>query len=252
MGRWCFDGKKIPLFYTPHGYSFLMSNHSRGKRFLYRLIETITAKRQCTTISCSYGEHQETLNLTKNAVYVNNGINVKKLRETMNQVESTKHPLTVFTLGRICYQKNPSLFNEIASAMPDARFVWIGDGELRQELVSANIEVTGWIDRISAIQCAIQGDVFLLTSRWEGLPMSLLEAMYMKKLCVVTDVIGNRDVICNKKNGFVCKKLDEFIQAIRSDKTDYIEQAFHDIEERYTISVMAQGYVDIYKKALIG
>ena len=38
-------------------------------------------------------------------------------------------------------------------------------------------------------------DVFLLPSRWEGLPISLLESMYMKKICVVSNVIGNRDVI---------------------------------------------------------
>ena len=40
-------------------------------------------------------------------------------------------------------------------------------------------------------------------TEWEDLPISLLEAMYMKILCVVSDVIGNHDVIQNEKNGFV-------------------------------------------------
>lgn len=46
----------------------------------------------------------------------------------------------------------------------------------------------------------MHADVFLLPSRWEGLPISLLESMYMKKACVVSNVIGNRDVIHNGEN----------------------------------------------------
>lgn len=78
IGRVAFDGK-IPMFYTPHGYSFLMENCNPAKRRVFKLIESVCAKRNCTTISCSVGEHQETLKLTKNAAYVNNGINIYNL-----------------------------------------------------------------------------------------------------------------------------------------------------------------------------
>ena len=59
-------------------------------------------------------------------------------------------------------------------------------------------------------------DVFLLPSRWEGLPISLLESMYMKKICVVSNVIGNRDVIHNGENGLVCSTAEEFADAIKT------------------------------------
>lgn len=124
IGRVAFDGK-IPMFYTPHGYSFLMENCNPTKRRVFKLIESVCAKRNCTTISCSVGEHQETLKLTKNAAYVNNGINMKELQEIVNQTEKVAHPFTVFTLGRICYQKNPTLFNTIAELLPDVRFWFI-------------------------------------------------------------------------------------------------------------------------------
>ena len=42
----------------------------------------------------------------------------------------------------------------------------------------------------------------------------LLESMYMKKACVVSNVIGNRDVIHNGENGFVCTKVEDFVKAI--------------------------------------
>lgn len=77
IGRMAFNGK-IPMFYTPHGYSFLMENYKPMKRRMFKLIESVCAKRNCTTISCSVGEHQESLKLTKRATYVNNGILEKK------------------------------------------------------------------------------------------------------------------------------------------------------------------------------
>lgn len=247
LGRWAFNGKKIPLFYTPHGYSFLMENYKPMKRIMFKVIEEICAKRSCTTISCSEGEHKETLSLTKRATYVDNGINMKQLQEIMDATEKVDHPFTVFTLGRICHQKNPKLFNEIAEVMSDTRFVWIGDGELRHELKAKNIEVTGWVDREKAIHYAVNGDVFVLTSLWEGLPISLLESMYMKKLCVVNDVIGNRDVIHNGSNGYVCKTVDQFVESIKSNKPDYIDQAYQDVVDKYNTIVMAKKYASIYK-----
>lgn len=250
LGRWAFNGRKIPMFYTPHGYSFLMENYEPLKRHMFKIIEFICAKRNCTTISCSAGEHQESLKLTKRATYVDNGINMSKLQEMINKTKKIDHPFTVFTLGRICYQKNPKQFNQIAKMMPNVRFVWIGDGRMRDELKSSNIEITGWLDREEAIRYAVNGDIFILTSRWEGLPISVLEAMYMRKPCVVSNVIGNRDVIHDKENGFVCNQTDDYIRAIQAiQNKEYqmiVEKAYIDILNSYNTKIMAQNYKKIY------
>lgn len=133
------------------------------------------------------------------------------------------------------------------------KFVWIGDGELRGELTSKNIEITGWADRTTAIKYAVNADVFLLPSRWEGLPISLLESMYMKKVCVVSNVIGNRDVIHNGENGFVCTKAEDFVKAIeacRGENEKLTEQAYRDILEMYNTKVMAEQYGKKYEMAI--
>ena len=240
IGRMAFNGK-IP-----------MENYKPMKRRMFKLIESVCAKRNCTTISCSVGEHQESLKLTKRATYVNNGINMAELQEIIDKTEEVEHPFTVYTLGRICYQKNPTLFNEIAEALPDVKFVWIGDGELREQLASKNIEITGWADRNTAIRYAVNADVFLLPSRWEGLPISLLESMYMKKVCVVSNVIGNRDVIHTGENGFVCSSIDEYVHAIRNAKNNstnvITESAYHDIICLYNTKKMAEQYEKIYEE----
>ena len=161
---------------------------------------------------------------------------------------------TVFTLGRICNQKNPVLFNKIAEAMPDIHFIWIGDGELRNELSASNIEISGWMNRKEALKKALAADMFILTSLWEGLPMSLLEAMYMKKPCVVSDVIGNHDVIHNGNNGFVCNAVSEFVASIRIVKDgkvdDLVDAAYHDILHIYNTAIMAEKYNSIYLNSL--
>lgn len=250
IGRIAFDGNKIPLFYTPHGYSFLMENYNPLKRYIFKMIEKQCARRNCMTISCSIGEHKETLKITNNATYINNAINTSDLNEKLKNVNNEAHPFTVFTLGRICYQKNPSFFNEIAEAMPNTKFLWIGDGELRDKLKAKNIEITGWVNRKEGIQKSMNADVFILTSLWEGLPISLLESMYMKKLCVVSNVIGNRDVIHNNKNGYVCNSVDEFVKAIKENKIEYREQAYKDILEKYDTKIQAKQYAHIYRERI--
>ena len=250
LGRWAFNGHKVPLFYTPHGYSFLMENYGTMKRNVFKMIERISAKRYCTTISCSEGEHLETLKMTKRATYVNNGINMEALDNIIKQIPVQQHEFTVFTLGRICYQKNPVLFNKIALALPEVKFLWIGDGELREELTAPNIEITGWADRQTALEKSANADVFMLTSLWEGLPISLLEAMYMKKLCVVSDVIGNHDVIHNNYNGYVCSNMEQFVNAIEAGKKESNEKmsntACMDVVNQYNTKIMAKEYSKIY------
>lgn len=253
IGRIVFDGKKIPLFYTPHGYSFLMTDCSSLKRALYKGIEVLLGKRKCMTISCGEGEHKETLKLTSNADYVNNGVNITKLQEIIDEVEKDyEHSFTVCTIGRISAPKNPKLFNQIAEALPGVKFLWIGDGELREELKSPNIEITGWLKQDEALRKSIKTDVFLLTSLWEGLPLSLLESMYMKKLCIVSNVAGNRGVIHDGENGFLCHSVDDFVEKIKAVQYGNVQvlvnNAYADVIQNYNTIVMVRKYSDLYQE----
>ena len=122
-------------------------------------------------------------------------------------------------------------------------------------------ELTRYQNRIDNLRSAgiqdvnqkyLDADVFLLPSRWEGLPISLLESMYMKKVCVVSNVIGNRDVIHTGENGFVCSSIDEYVHAIRNAKNNstnvITESAYHDITCLYNTKKMAEQYEKIYEK----
>lgn len=259
LGRLAWNGKKTPLFYTPHGYSFLMEDCSPLKRELYRSIEAVCGRRRCTTVSCGAGEYRESLRLTRRAACIPNGIDVEELHHLLHQAAPTPagaRPFTVYTLGRICPQKGPEAFAAVARAMPDVRFVWVGDGEERNLLAAPNIEITGWVNREQAIRRAVEGDVFLLTSRWEGLPMSLLESMYLGKTCVVSDAAGNRDVIRTGENGFVCRTVEEYAAAIRQAQArrtgPLTRKARREVLETYNADAMARAYQKLYDAKCTG
>ena len=252
LGRKAFETLRIPILYTPHGYRFLAEDHNRLTRSLFRHTESSLANNNCMTVASSKGEFAETLSFTKNATFINNGIDVKLIDELTEDIKGKKHPLTIFTTGLINPQKNPELFNDIANAMPDTKFVWIGDGESKYKLTAPNIEITGWLEHKEAIKKMCEGDIFLLTSLWEGLPISLLEAMYLKKMCIVSNVVGSRDVINNGENGFICDSAASFVNTIHhyADESTkkIIENGHKDILENYTLEMMINSYKELYKE----
>lgn len=263
IGRMFLNGK-YKKFYTPHGYSFLMQNIDKSKKNQYYLIEKMLGFLKCTTIACGPGEYEVARKITKNAICICNGINVDIVKKEIEEIKAQKNSkepddeinekFTVVTIGRICEQKNPKLFNQIAKQLPDVRFIWIGDGEKRDELTSKNIEVTGWLERGEALLNAVNGDAFVLTSLWEGLPISLLEAMYLKKICIVSDVIGNRDVIRDEINGYVCNDADQFVKVINKvmesseENENIIKRAYNDLMRYHDTNQIMKMYKETYSK----
>ena len=257
IGRFAINGRRVKMLYNPHGFSFLMKDSSKLKRAIYWLIEKIAAMRTCTIVGCSKGEYEEALKLTKNAICINNGINIEKLQNDVKYIEDKAiklNNLTICTSGRIGFQKNPAMYNRIAQKFPKNKFTWIGEGDLKNELSSSNMNITGWITREQVLQHVAENDVFILPSLWEGLPISLLEAMYLGKVCIVSNVIGNRDVINNEKNGFVCESIEDYENVINNiiagkyDLDKIRNQAKEDVINEYDVKLMSKKYAEEYKK----
>ena len=109
-------------------------------------------------------------------------------------------------LGRIVQQKDPLLFAQAAAAAlrlrPDLHFVWIGDGPMRRRMVhhalllgvpEGRLLVTGQRDDATALLPA--ADVLLMTTRFEGMPYAVLEAMAAGLPVVAVDVPGMAEIV---------------------------------------------------------
>ena len=249
VGRINLLGYKCKKYYTPHGYCFLKQDDTRIKRSLYYVAEYILAKMGCITLACGRSEYEEAIRIDKKAIRLDNGIDterIDKITEANKSIEYKEY--TVYTAGRIGKQKNPKMFNAIAEKLPQYTFVWIGDGKERKDLISPNIMVTGFINRDKVIELAMNYHCYMSCSLWEGLPIALQEAMYMGKPCIVSDTIGNTDLITDNISGCICNNVQMFVDAIRSIINDkkksllYGKNAKEWIENNHTSRLMIQKY----------
>jgi glycosyltransferase involved in cell wall biosynthesis len=122
--------------------------------------------------------------------------------------------LVVGTVACFKPQKAPldylALAREVAAKMPGVMFVMAGDGILRPKIerrikkygLSRNVILTGWSRDVAKLLTAF--DVFVLTSYWEGLPISVMEAMASSLPVVATDTGGVAEIVRDQRNGFLC------------------------------------------------
>ncbi|MGN0414933.1 MAG: glycosyltransferase [Agathobacter sp.] len=242
-------GKDKTVVYTPHGYAHILMGPGK-KSYLYKTVEKILGNR-AITLTCCESEDEEAKKFSKRTGYVETGVNIADLSASLDGIEAVKSDkFTVFTLGRACVQKQPALFNRIAKLVPDARFVWIGNGELENELTASNIEVTGWKPRKEALAMAKGADAFLLCSLGEAISMSLIENMYIKKLVLVSNTMGNKSVIHDGVNGYICNTAQEYVDRIKASMKKFptmlTERAYQDVLNVYNTREMKRKYISFY------
>ena len=111
----------------------------------------------------------------------------------------------VVYLGRFSYQKNPELVLETFTAADfgtQVKLVMVGEGELYAKLSAKygnhqNILFTGSVrDRGKVIDILRGADIFVQPSRYEGLSISLLEAMSCGAAPITSAVAAHPDVVC--------------------------------------------------------
>lgn len=251
FGRLAFKGKDNTVIYTPHGYAHILMGPGLKSK-VYWALEKILGKTNHITLTCCKSEDEEAKKLCKHTAYIETGVNLRELSGALDGIQPIKNKrFTVFFLGRICTQKRPDLFNRIAELVPEARFLWIGDGKLRNQLTAPNIEVTGWKPRHEALALAKGADAFVLCSYGEAIAMSLIENMYMKKLCLVSNTMGNKSVIQDGKNGYVCDTAEDYANRIRSAMKRFPEElpeaAYADVLETYNTKAMKKKFVRFYE-----
>jgi glycosyltransferase involved in cell wall biosynthesis len=96
-------------------------------------------------------------------------------------------------------------------------------------------------------------DIYVQTSLWEGMPVAVIEAQVAGVPAVVTDILGNRDVVRDGETGFVCRHEEEMVaqlvKLIREPKVRVHmgQQARRFAVTRFSIERLLDELLDAYQ-----
>jgi glycosyltransferase involved in cell wall biosynthesis len=188
-----------PLVYTPHGYAFGMSSETRWHRLVYRELERLVATHVdlVGTTSASEGEQARRDVRAPRVRIVENGI--PDLDGELPPRNGDAAP-AVRAIGRLRPQRQPESCARILEALSDLADVgWIGGGDMdgpeAQALEAAGVPVTGWLPREETLAELSRAQIYLHWTAWDGLPLSVLEAMARDVVVVASDIPANRELL---------------------------------------------------------
>lgn len=197
------------VFYSPHGYGFLMQDRSKASRALYRMVEKAAA-RVGETIAVSPSEAEFARRLSSRPVHTVCDAYLGDFPEPLPH-----DGVVVGSCGRATYARNTDAWVLLAQRLCDSRngvkCAWIGGGEdepkMRVDLTNMNllskVSITGWKTAEEARELMRGLDVFVHYSRWDAMPNAVLEAMALGLPVVASDVPGNRDAVVDGETGFL-------------------------------------------------
>lgn len=184
-------------------------------------------------------------------------------RSKREELRLSDSDFLVLGIGRLVPQKRPFSFLEkardLALHLPNAHFLWVGDGTLREEwearIKSAGLEsrisCVGWRDDVLSYIAA--GDLLLHVAQYEGLPLAIVEAMAGGLPCAVTrDFISEISVFdCG---AMLCADhIPTLIENLQKpgELTAIAGAAERLVKDKLSIQAMTQTYEDLYRAASI-
>jgi glycosyltransferase involved in cell wall biosynthesis len=166
-------------------------------------------------------------------------------------------------LGRLTHEKGFDLLIDATRALPtdeDFAVVLGGEGPEREILErrarGLGIEFAGYVEDVPAFLGDL--DIFCLTSRWEGLPFSLLEAMMAGLPCVAADVgdvaeaLGDAGIVVPPENVAALTSALHGLVESRADRLRLGSAAHARAKRHFSVEAMVNSTVNVYAEALAG
>lgn len=228
-------GSKV--VYTAHAFSFLSAESAKKKK-IFLLLEKI-AKLNSYLLACSGSERElgiEVVGFKEKKAFAWNNVVPDCLPQItqISQISSAKSDTSDFpvpksgeqyiiSIGRPSYQKNPLFMVEVAHGIhlkhSNIKFYLLGVGfyspmleDMKKLIHQYDMDDTfyllPWLSHEETLKYVKGSMLYFMTSLYEGLPISVIEAMSLGKAVVASDVLGNKDCVKDGYNGYLLP-LDE-------------------------------------------
>jgi glycosyltransferase involved in cell wall biosynthesis len=241
------------IVYTVHGFWPILQYEGIKRKMAARVERFMSSKTtDMVFISKSDIETAKELGLYSSQNYrlIYNSIAVSEVEGMLrNELNLGNDMRIIGNLSRVDEQKNPFFFVELAreyfKQFPEdmTTFVWIGDGSFldsaRSKVKEYNLEnkvfFIGFRDR--GERYLADFDLLLMTSRWEGVPITILEALELKVPILSSDVGGISEVIGDENVYNLTDAIQDIATRIKGEHAP--------VNKSY--SKMAENYAKLYK-----
>jgi len=261
--------------FTVHGLSVLDKGYKTSwrrfpYRFMYRFLFSFVDS--LVFVSKSNLEEAKAQNLVARGEVIYNGLD-KINFPTRDEARVALSRLVgqdlsgfkiVGSVGRLCYQKNYSFlisqWPQVISLKPDAKLVIIGQGEDKARLHQMINELS-LSDSVFIVEAApatpylTAFDLFVLTSRYEGLPISLIEALSANLAVLASRVGGNEEILRHLAELYEEDNQEAFLSSlIKLIDNEVLRQEVLAINNEslsdFGILKMGRNYLELYYKKL--
>lgn len=204
----------------------------------------------------------------ENIYYIQNGINTDGFKSGLSvrsEFNLRENELVIGTVGRLSYEKGIDLLLKIAQKVCAVNtkvvFIIVGDGPLKDNLIKIR-DGKGLTDRIifAGSRKDVENlyrtmDMFILTSRTEGTPMAMLEAMASGLPVIASNVGGIPKIIDHGVNGILidsvdakssCEKINQLLK-YGEMAVQLGQNAKKTIVQHFSSKSMAKSYIEVYR-----
>lgn len=205
---------------------------------------------------------------------VQNGLDIARIDRIAANIQPPRKGTSDFTVVAIsrlveAHIKNP--FSVLTAFQQGAdlksRLIYIGDGPLRQLLITNSreagledrTEFTGLIPRAEVYERLLHADLFISTSRAEGLPVSVLEAMACHCPVILSDIPPHREIAegvsfiplvqPDDMAGFA-REIRRFAEMPEAERAVIGEECRKLVEQRFSLEAMHTGYEKVYTQIM--
>ena len=268
LGRMAARRCRIPITFTAHGWAFT-EGVPYGRRRFYVLAERLAAGWTDKIICVSEYDRQLALKYgvgrKEQLVTIHNGI--PELSEDHMAEPEEGNPVRLIMVARFSEPKNQRLLIMAIDNLEcsnDFEVCLVGDGPLLESCRELAAE-RGLLDKVKFLgarkdipELLSRAHIFVLTSNWEGFPITILEAMRAGLPVIASDVGGVGEAVVDGKTGFLIPRGD--IEVLKDRLTRLIDNPGLRVElgqagqqrftENFTIDIMLAKTVSVYQQIL--
>lgn len=263
-------GVPVVLF-TAHGWAFT-EGRAYWKCWLLAKIEHLVARFTTKIVCVSRYDQELALKFgvadPKKLVVVHNGIDPQRFVQangSMVKEELGLEAIPVVTcVGRFAYQKDHLTLLKTFQKLSNCKLILVGDGPLRPRVeafvlrnrLQGQVIIAG--ERQDIPQILAASDIFVLSSRWEGLPLTIIEAMMAGLPVVATRVGGVPELVEHGRTGLLVSAgnitmLAEALRQLLRDKALRQEMGKAGRKralERFSLNRMLQETTNVYQEVI--